>query len=348
MNPTIERDVLAQKAQKEIKLIYLNVNELVADKFNFKSFLSDEKIIAEQVSINDFKLHSFKNKHFPLDSVLKIALPVDYMINAKNYIKIDTLAINNSYIGIELLGANSSETGYFDITRLNGTVTGISNDKKLIDNGLTMKIKADGLIMDEGLLTASFRFPLNSKYGEYFYGGKLNSMQMKSFNPLLENLFFVSLREGLIDSMNFNISANEDYAEGKMKFSYNNLKFDIRNKKKSDSLIVARRGLVSMAANSIIKDNNPRRNGGRIKEGRIYYERDVYHPIFHYWTLSALSGIQSTMGFKSKQLKERLKLEKLTKKHKKISAKKKSKIKRKEKKKHQKEINEELVKKDSK
>ena len=142
--------------------------------------------------------------------------------------------------------------------------------------------------------------------------------------------------------MNFNISANEDYAEGKMKFGYNNLKFDIRNKKKTDSLIVAKRGLVSMAANSIVKDNNPRRKHGRLQEGRIYFERDIYHSIFHYWTLSAVSGIQSTMGFKSKQLKERLKLEKLSEKYNRISAKKKSKVKRKEKKKQHKEINKEL------
>ena len=343
MNPTIERDALVEKAKKEIKLVYLNVNELIATEFDFRNFLSSQKIITERININDFKLHSYKNKHFPLDSIVKIALPIDYMLKARNYIKIDTVNINNSYIGVELLGANSMETGYFDITRLNGTITGLSNDKELIDNGLTTKLKARGLIMDEGLLTASFRFPLNSKYGDYFYGGKLNSMEMAAFNPLLENLFFVSIRDGIIDSMSFNISANEDYAEGKMKFGYNNLKFDIRNKKKTDSLIVAKRGFVSMAANSIIKDNNPRRKNGRLQEDRIYFERDVYHSIFHYWTLSTVSGIQSTMGFKSKQLKERLKLEKLTEKHNRISTKKKSKVKRKEKKKQYKEINKELI-----
>ncbi|MEN8122071.1 MAG: hypothetical protein ABFS35_17105 [Bacteroidota bacterium] len=343
MNPTIERDALAQKTKKEVRLVYFNANKLVATEFDFHSFLSDKKVIANKINIDDFKLHSFKNKHFPLDSILKIALPLEYMLNIKNYIKIDTVNINNSYIGVELLGPNSTDAGYFDITRLNGTITGLSNDKGLINNGLTVKMKASGLIMDKGLLTASFHFPLNSKYGEYYYGGKLNRMNMTAFNPLLENLFFVSIRDGIIDSMNFNISANEDYAEGKMKFGYDNLKFDIRNKKKTDSLIVAKRGLVSIAANSIVKDNNPRRKNGRLQEGRIYFERDIYHSVFHYWTLSTLSGIQSTMGFKSNQMKERLKLEKLTEKYNRISTKKKSKVKRKEKKKQYKEINKELL-----
>ncbi len=345
MSPTSERDALAEKAKTEVKLIYFDLNKLVVNEFDFQNFLTNKKIIAEQVHISDFKLHSYKNKHFPLDSTIKIALPIDYLIDAKNYIKFDTVKIDNSYIGVELLGANSSETGYFDITRLNAVLTGVSNDKKLINNGLVMKMNATGYIMDKGLLTASFHFPLNSLYGEYFYGGKLDSMQMSAFNPLLENLFFVSIRDGIIDSLNFNISANEDYSEGKIKFAYNNLKFDIANKKKSDSLIVSKRGLASLAANSIVRDNNPRRKGGRIKEGRIYYERNVYYAVFQYWTMSLMSGLKSTLGFKSKQLKERIKLEKLSIKTNKVSAKKKSKIKRKEKKKHTKEINKELKKK---
>ncbi len=344
MSPSIERDALAASATTEVKLIYFDINKFVVNKFDFRDFLVNKRLIAEQISISDFKLHSYKNKHFPMDSVIKIALPLDYILNAENYIKVDTIKIDNSYIGVELLGANSTESGYFDITRLNATFTGVSNDKELIKEGLTLKANASGYIMDEGLLTASFRFPLNSEHGEYFYGGKLSRMNMTAFNPLLENLFFVSIRDGVIDSLNFNISANDDYSEGKMKFRYNNLKFDIENKKKSDSLIVSKRGLASLAANSIVKDNNPRRKGGHLKEGRVYYERDVYYPIFQYWTMSTVSGVQSTMGFKSKQLKERIKLEKLTEKLNRTSAKKKSKIKRKEKKKYQKEIDNELIK----
>ena len=344
MNPTVERDVLAKGAKTEVKLLYLKANKFVVNGFDFRSFIGHKKIIAERVDVDGFKLHSYKNKQFPLDSVLKDALPLKHMLNIKNYIKVDSLKINNSLIGVEILGKNAAETGYFDITRLNGLITDITNDKQLINSGLVMKVKANGMIMDEGLLRASLRFPLNSKYGEYYYGGTLDSMSIAAFNPLLENLYFVSITDGRIDSMNFTIVANDDYAEGKMNFAYHDLKFEIRNQKKSDSLITARRGLVSMAANSIVKNNNPRRKRRKLKPGRIYTERDVYRPIFHYWTLSVLSGVKTTMGFKSKELKERLKLEKLLEKRNKIKNKKKNKLSRKDRRKHQKEIKKDLEK----
>ena len=90
------------------------------------------------------------------------------------------------------------------------------------------------------------------------------------------------------------------------------MKIDLLNKKKTDSLQVEKRGLFSMVANSIIENSNPKRKGGFVREGRVYFERNIYKSVFNFWTLSVLSGIKSTLGFKSKQLKERLKLEKIT------------------------------------
>ncbi len=342
MNPVLSREALAKSAKTEVKLLYIDAPEINVHQADFKSFITDKKMIAQSIDFIDLKLHSYKNKHFPLDSSIKSALPFKDLIKIKSYIKIDTINVRNFYVGVELLGENSTHSGYLDITDINGSITNITNDKKLIDSGLVSKMIAQGKFMDEGILTASFRFPLNSETGEYYYGGKLTRMKMDLFNPLLENLYFVSIRDGVIDSLKFNISANDDYAVGDMKFVYHNLKFDIHNKKKTDSLIINKRGFVSMLANSIVKNDNPKHKGGRIKPARIYYERDIYHSVFHYWSITALSGIKTTMGFKSKELKERLKWEKIYEKNKRIFAKKEKKISRKEKRKNRKEINKDL------
>ncbi len=342
MNPVSSREELAKKAKTEVKLLYIDAPEININKPDFKSFITDKKIIAQSIDFIDLKLHSYKNKHFPLDSSIKSALPFEDLKQMKTYIKIDTLNVRDFYVGIELLGENSTHSSYLDITDINGSITNITNDKNLIDSGLVSKMIAHGKFMDEGILTASFRFPLNSETGEYYYGGKLTRMKMELFNPLLENLYFVSIRDGVIDSLKFNISANDDYAVGNMKFVYHNLKFDIHNKKKTDSLIVNKRGFVSMLANSIVKNDNPKHKKGRIKPARIYYERDIYRSVFHYWAITALSGIKTTMGFKSKELKERLKWEKIYERNKRVFAKKEKKISRKEKRKNRKEINKDL------
>ena len=342
LNPVQSRSEITANAKYEIKLLYINVPEIIINKPDFRSYAAENKIIAQSIDINRMKLHSYKDKHFPIDSVEKPAMPLKDLQKLKTYIKIDTVNIKDFYVGVEMLGENSSHSGYFDITGINGYITNLTNDKKLIDTGLVTKIKAYGKIMDEAVLKASFRIPLNSETGEYYYGGKLSGMNMSAFNPLLENLYFVSIRDGYIDSLEFIVSANDDYDEGNMKFVYHGLKFDLHNKRKTDSLIVNKRGFVSMLANSIVKNDNPRRKGGRIKPARIYFERNIYRPVFNYWTLTLLNGVKTTMGFKSKELKERLKWEKIYEKNKRIFKKKEKKINRKQKRKNRKEINKDL------
>ncbi len=342
LNPVQSREEITANAKYEVKLLYINVPEIIINKPDFNAYAAENKIIAQSIDINRMKLHSFKDKHFPIDSIEKSPMPLKDLQKFKTYIKIDTVNIKDFYVGVEMLGENSSHSGYFDITNINGYITNLTNDKKLIDTGLVTKIKAYGKIMDEAELKASFRIPLNSETGEYYYGGKLSGMRMSAFNPLLENLYFVSIRDGYIDSLEFTVSANDDYDEGYMKFVYHGLKFDLHNKRKTDSLIVNKRGFVSMLANSIVKNDNPRRKGGRIKPARIYFERNIYRPIFNYWTLSLLNGIKTTMGFKSKELKERLKWEKIYEKNKRIFKKKEKKINRKQKRKNRKEIDKEL------
>lgn len=123
---------------------------------------------------------------------------------------------------------------------------------------------------------------------------------------------------------------------------YDDLKLGLLSKKKSDSLVVERRGLFSMVANSIVRDKNPRRKAIGPKKGRVYFERNPYRSVFNYWTFSLLSGMQSTLGFKSKQLKERLKIEKDTGKFNKQYRKKKYKITKKSQKVIDKQIDQEL------
>ncbi|MDF1547730.1 MAG: hypothetical protein P1P88_07895, partial [Bacteroidales bacterium] len=310
LNPTKGREEYAKLRQKEISLNYLKTKSLTASGVDFQKLIDQRQFLIKNIDINNIQFHTYKNKQYPLDSVLKIPLPLQYVLRAKDLIKIDTIKLHNAYLGHEILGKNALENGFIDFTNIDAEIINLTNDEKSIEKKEETVVKASGYFMDQSLLTTSFHFPLDSKSGEYYYGGTLDTLDMKSVNPLLENLVFISLNDGIVKNINFSISANDDYAEGKLKMIYDDLKIDLISKKKSDSLVIEKRGLFSMVANSIIKDSNPKRKGGFTKEGRVYFERNPYKSVFNYWTFSLLSGMRSTLGFKSKQLKERLKLEK--------------------------------------
>jgi len=312
LNPNIGREEYALKRQKESNLNYLKAENVVANGVNFVDLIDNKQLKVKNVDITSVQFQAFKNKQYPLDSVIKVALPLEYLYKSKNLIKIDSIKLHDSYFGFEMLGKNAIETGILDFTNINATIINLTNDPVAIASNEKTVFKASGYFLDKALLSASIHFPLGSKHGEYVYGGTLDTIDMKELNPLVENLYFISIKDGKVNNVNFTINANEDYAVGKLRMDYKDLKIDLINKKKSDSLVVENRGLFSMVANSIIRDSNPKRKFGYFKEGRIYFERNIYKPVFNYWSAAPLSGVQATLGFKSKQLKERLKIEKGT------------------------------------
>jgi hypothetical protein len=342
LNPNYGRQEYADLKQKEINLNYLKSNEIEAKNVDFQRLFDNREFIAGKIDLDKIQFHAYKYKQYPLDSVRKVALPLEYLWKAKNLIKVDTLKITNSYIGHDILGKNAREDGFLDFTRVNIEMLNLTNDPEAIKNEEETRIKASAYLMDEALLTTSFHFPIASKYGEYIYGGHLDTFEMSSINPLLENLLFVTIQDGTINGLDFNVVANEDYSTGRLTMLYDDLKLGLLSKKKSDSLVVERRGLFSMVANSIVRDKNPRRKAIGPKKGRVYFERNPYRSVFNYWTFSLLSGMQSTLGFKSKQLKERLKIEKDTGKFNKQYRKKNYKITKKSQKVIDKQIDQEL------
>ncbi len=319
LNPNTGREEYAIKRQKETNLNYLKAESVVANGVNFVDIIDNKQLKVNNVDITGVQFQAFKNKQYPLDSVIKVALPLGYLYKSKNLIKIDSIKLHDSYFGYEMLGKNAIETGILDFTNINASITNLTNDPVAIASNEKTVFKASGYFLDKALLSASIHFPLGSKYGEYVYGGTLDTIDMKELNPLVENLYFISIKDGQVNNINFTINANDDYAVGKLRMDYKDLKIELINKKKSDSLVVENRGLFSMVANSIIRDSNPKRKFGYFKEGKIYFERNIYKPVFNYWSAAPLSGVQATLGFKSKQLKERLKIEKgsnkLAKKH---------------------------------
>lgn len=342
LNPNIKREDYFAMKQKESVLSYTKVDEIIGSDVSIMELFNNRNILARKFDIYNLQFQSYKNKQYPMDSILKVPHPLDYINKMKRIIKIDTIDMHNAYVSAEILGKNAKETGFIDFTKVNAKIANLNNDFKSLALNQETTIKASGYLIDKSLITASMHIPIDSKNKEYIYGGSLDTFDVKDLNPYLENLFFVSIQDGIVNNINFTINLNEDYALGKLNMEYHNLKLDLLSIKKTDSLQIENRGLFSLVANSIIKDSNPRHVGGYLKEGRVYFERNVYKPVINYWILAPVSGMQSTLGFKSKQLKERLKIENNSKKFENIYKKRNRRIDRRSSKTIEKQIEKEL------
>ncbi len=307
MHPNYERSEVPKIKGFQKSVLYLHGDKINIKKFDLKNLIEKKEIRAENIRLKNINLHVYKDKNYLFDSTRRPKLLNNVIFKLKNYIRIDTVLIENSFVSYEQFNRGARNTGIITFEKLNGIITNMTNDSIAKKQKEVMRMKASTYVMGKSLLSASFRFPINSENGEYVFAGSLDSMDLNYLNPIVENIAFVSVRSGIVNNLRFSALANNSFIDGKMQLNYNDLKISIKSKTDKDSTKTSSKGLVSLVANTIIRSNNPKRKNGRLREGKIYYERDTYRPIFHYWTQAVLSGLKASLGFKSKQLKERIK-----------------------------------------
>ncbi len=303
INPNTTRFKYIGKRPKEFTINYLRTKTIEANNVNFKELISKGNFFAKNILIDSLQYQNYKNKKYPPELVEKEALPLNLIWNSKRMIDIDSIKISNSYIGHDIMLKNAKKEGFLDFTNVNASISNLTNVPTEIEMNKYTQLDATANFMDNALLQASFTFDITSNIGEYMYNGNLQDFNMKLLNPFVENTYFVSIKSGMVDNLDFNITSNSDYSVGYVKMKYHDLKLDLINKKTSDSLKVEKRGLFSMVANSVVRNKNR-----RLKQSyKVYYKRNIYKSAVNYWVLSLLSGVKNSLGFKSKELKSQLK-----------------------------------------
>jgi hypothetical protein len=156
-------------------------------------------------------------------------------------------------------------------------------------------------------------FDYKDPLDKYTLRGSVGEMNLTELNRFLENTAYVQIRDGINKSISFSFDGNEDYAYGKMKFYYNDLKINVLD---ADTHLQRGHGvsIKSFFANTfVVNSKNPRLLF--VREGDIFTERDKEKSIFAYWGKAVVSGLVSSIGAKNnkkeirdmaKSLKEQL------------------------------------------
>jgi len=305
MMPRYGQYEFARKYGLQKGVMYIEGKKLQAQGIDFRELIENKTFDIKMVEADAFKMHIFKDKQLSEDTLIRPVMPLNLIRRSKNRINIDSVLLKNSYIAYEQNSKKKSSTGVFTLEELNGTITNLTNDTSTFRKKKNTQMKITALLMGKGRMNASFRFPLSTQKSEYLLAGSVDTFDLAEMNPMIENTVFVSVTEGKSDKLQFHIKANEEFAEGKMRLYYSNLKIKIKDTANS------KRNGASMLANSILRSNNPKREGRKLIEGKIYSEQVVHKNVFHLWTQAIISGAVSSLGYRTKQMKRKDKLKKL-------------------------------------
>jgi hypothetical protein len=256
---------------------------------NYKKLLSLTIVESESLEIqpelrisNDRTLPPNKNivyKPYPHQSLLKLPLPL--------YIK--KVTIKNGAVYYKERAAKSTMVGIPSFTAINGTITNVTNLPEKIKLNSKLRLNASGLFLGIGKLQTEWVLPLAAKDSVFTVKGEIGYMNGPDLNQLTEPMAMISLKSGQINKLNFYFTADNHKSNGKATFLYQDLKLEVLKMKEEE---LKKNGLTSLVVNTMVKNNNPQNDN--VREGNIYYERDVKRSFFNLVWKSILSGVKNT------------------------------------------------------
>ena len=195
---------------------------------DFKGMASDTIFHADAIILEGLNGTILRDRRLPFpENKPETKLLHQFMAGLKMKVDVDTLRLQKANIEYQEFVKASVGPGIVPFQDIYGTFyhfTNLPNILKQIDN--TAHMDAQCKVMGQGLLKASFTFPLTADKPFYTARGSLTPMSLMAFNPIVEYVSPLKIGSGQVVDLDFNFKYNEDSSAGTMNFEYKDLKFE--------------------------------------------------------------------------------------------------------------------------
>lgn len=257
--------------------------------WDMQRLLKEQFLQIDSVDLQQADIASFKNRKIEqLKKVKRLfyqsvqQLPLHFAVRRVNLNHIDVKYLE--------LSENGERPGTITFNRLNGMFYDLTNVSRPHQAYYTLK--AEGKLMDRGVMQATFRLPVAPRNDLFEVEGHLGAMSITDLNPMIEPLVKIRVVSGELDDLKFRIKGDSIQSKVDMVFLYRDLK--VRLLKEKDGEIKVRSFLTTLANGLIFTENNPNHRGERQVEATA--ERDVYRSQFNYLWRSLLAGLKKSIG----------------------------------------------------
>ncbi|QYH40248.1 hypothetical protein GYM62_16150 [Algoriphagus sp. NBT04N3] len=306
--PAMGRYNYLRKKGFQTDAIDLYLDRIEVEGLNFERIFTNQGYQAKKLNLDGMRLDVFRDKRLPARPNAYKPMPQDLLRNASIRALVDSIHLRNGLIRYQEFTPGAQLPGQVSFHNMNASIVpfamSLEGERHPIDS---FKVIATTDLMGEG------KVEMNSTY--YFSAGspinlsfKMGEMPLEYVNDILSKGAFVKARSGKVNSADWYFRLTDEEAIGKMTFLYEGLKVDLL-----DSLTLEKgTGKVafeSFLANTLIKNNNPRRLLGNIVSSDIYFKRDKSKFIFNTWWKATLTGLKGSMGLGQPQMPVRRKEE---------------------------------------
>lgn len=288
LKPLLSERQFVKQSRHQKDQYNLTVNNIILSGVNIKRLLSNEELDVESASFKPI-LKIFNDRTLPPDSSNKIGkYPHQSLLHLPFPLFIHSVKIINGSVSYREKALKSKLTGNVFFNGINATIVNVTNIPARIKANPLLKLNATAKFLGMGNLSTGWQFPLNASNGAFDIKGRLAEMNAIALNPIIEPLAMASVKGGIIDEVVFDMDGNDTKASGNILFLFHDLKMDIL--KLGDDAVLKKMGLVSLLANTMIKNENTSSANNK----KIIYDRDIYKSFFNLVWKTIFAGAKNT------------------------------------------------------
>lgn len=286
--PQLPQSDYAELSQNHSDWTKIQTSTTIWTGIDFTAFMKERSIVIDTITIQHAEISSYKNRQIAqsqrekqlLNQTLR-HLPIALDIRCLQFGPLDVV--------YQELTPEGVQPGKLTVTNLTGECLGLSN--RPAQNQSFLTIRSTGKLMGLANLQTTINFSLQDTSEQFTVNGQLGSLAMNQLNRLTEPLANLSIQNGRIDTLIFNITGNKHSSAVDLKLLYNGLEIELI--KDHDGQIRQRR-LLSEAINDwVVYSSNPQYDTTRIGTGTAL--RDPYKSQFNYLWKSLWPGLKSTL-----------------------------------------------------
>lgn len=290
--PLVEKYRFAELRGRELDRFDLSIPDLRFRGLNLDQ-IAGKKADIDSLYITGAVLDVFHDKHMPPAQGLKLKPMLNDVATDLDYsFGLNTAIIRDTRIKYGEHRPASDDPGYISFDQVNATLKNFRTASHPGFKEDTLSLHVETKFMNVGDFTLDVSYLVFDENDTHTIKASLGEMDPKEVNPMLENVAFVRIDNGMIRGMDMQMTLTDDSSTGSMNLRYEDLKITVleNNRDKGQNL---RTRLSSFVANNFImkSSNLP----PELREGEISFEREKDKGIFGYWWKSTLSGLKSSI-----------------------------------------------------
>jgi hypothetical protein len=290
--PILPKYEFSEARGYQLDRINLDIPKIQLTGINIDS-LQSKHLEVQKIQINDAWMEVFRNKQIDRRSGENIKPLLNEIANAIDFsIGLDSILISDATIIYEEHKPPSEKSGSISFDDLDAELTNFRTAQHPEFENTVLDLHVETLFMNTAQLTIDVNYPLYNVNEHHTVKAQLESLDPKIAGEILENVGFVRIEEGFIESLDAEFELTAESSSGEALILYRDLKVSMLNHNNPEKEGLGQRFKDFVANTFAIKADN---NGDDPRIGEIDFDREKEKSIFAFWWKSLLSGLKDTI-----------------------------------------------------